>query len=136
MSIPQIADDLSGVTTFVRQPDLTYKINDENISGRITKIDSIKQAIRSIIMTERYSNPIYDKDYGIELEQYIGKDLGYIKAGIQDTLQDALLQDDRIISVNVTDVSKSLEQQEACVIQFTVNTIYGELNDSFNIMGE
>ena len=134
MSLPQINDDLSGTTYSYREPNLTYRLGEKTVNGKIDKLESVKQAIYHILMTERFSNPIYDENYGIELEQYIGKDIGFIVAGIQATLQDALLQDDRITDVIVTDVSKSDKQQNACVVQFTVNTIYGNLEESLDVL--
>jgi len=134
MSLPQINDDLSGTTYTYREPNLTYRLGEKTVSGKIDKLESIQQAIYHILMTERFSNPIYDENYGIELEQYIGKDIGFIVASIQGTLQDALLQDDRITDVIVTDVSKSNKQENACVVQFTVNTIYGNLEESLDVL--
>ena len=133
-SLPQINDELSVETYTYRQPNLTYRLGEKTVNGKVNKLDAIRQSIHHILMTERYSNPIYDENYGIELEQYVGKDFGYILAGIQQTLQDALLQDDRITDVVVNDVSKSTEQQNACVIQFTVNTIYGSMEDSLYVI--
>lgn len=132
-NLPQINDELNGTTYTYRQPDLTYKLNEDSVNGKVTKLDSIKQSVYHILMTERYSNPIYGDNYGVELEQYIGKDLGFIVAGIENTLKDALLQDDRITDIVVTDVSKSSEQQNACLIQFVVYTIYGNYNEEINI---
>lgn len=134
MSLPQINDELSGTTYTYREPNLTYRLGEKTVAGKIDKLDAVKQAIYHILMTERFSNPIYDENYGVELEQYIGKDLGFVVASIQTTLQDALLQDDRITDVIVTDVSKSDKQENACVVQFTVNTIYGNLEESLNVL--
>lgn len=134
MSLPQIADDMAGTTYSYREPNLTYKLGEKTVNGKIDKLESIKQAIYHILMTERYSNPIYDDNYGVELEQYIGKDFGFVVASIQDTLSDALLQDDRITNVIVNDVSKSTEQQNACTIQFTVYTIYGNLEENLDVL--
>lgn len=134
MALPQINDDLSGTTYTYREPNLTYRLGEKTVSGKIDKLDSIKQAVYHILMTERYSSQIYDENYGVELEQYIGKDLGYIVANIQQTLQDALLQDDRITDVIVTDVSKSDKQENACLVQFTVFTIYGNYMEELNVL--
>lgn len=134
MGLPQINDELNSITYTFREPNLTYKLNEKTVTGNIDKIESIKQAIYHILMTERYSNPIYSDDYGVELEQYIGKDFGYVVAHIQDTLNDALLQDDRITSVVVDDVSKSDKQQNACLILFTVYTIYGNFESNINVL--
>lgn len=133
MSTPQISEELAKTTFNYRQPNLTYKLNETNIKGQIDGLAAIKQAIYHILRTERYSSPIYDADYGVELEQYVGKDFGFIMAGIQETLRDALLQDDRITDVLVDDVSESTEQKNAVIIQFTVYTIYGQYSDELII---
>ena len=131
--IPQINNQLIGESIQYRQPNLTYRVGDSTVAGKIDKLDSVKQAIYHILSTERYSNPIYDGDYGVELEQYIGKDIGFIMAGIQETLRDALLQDDRISDVQVDNVEKSDKQNNACLIDFTVFTIYGTYKDSLSL---
>lgn len=130
---PDTMIDASQQTYMYRQPSLTYKLNEKNIAGKISNMESVKQAIYHILSTERYSNPIYDDSYGIELEQYIGKDIGFIKAGIESTIREALLQDDRITGVIVDSISKSDVQENSCVITLTVSTIYGEVNTNFNI---
>lgn len=133
--IPELDYGSSDSPTYTyRDKNLTYKVNDKNIVGQIDGIASIKQSIRHIIATERFSNPIYDDDYGIELEQYIGKDIGFIKAGIEETLKDALCQDDRIFTIDVLNVKKSVEQKNACVIQFMVSTIYGEFTEEMDVV--
>lgn len=116
---------MSDIVT-VRQPNKTYRVKNDIISG-ITQdpLETVKQSISHILSTERYSNPIYENSYGVELEQLIGKDIWHIKAVIQFILEDALKQDDRIIDVNVNSVEKSKMQENACVINFDVNTIYG-----------
>lgn len=134
MSLPVINDDLSGTTYTYREPNLTYRLGEKTVAGKIDKLESIKQAVFHILSTERYSNPIYDENYGVELEQYVGQDFGFILAGIQNTIKDALLQDDRITDVIVTDVSKSDKQENACVVQFTVFTIYGNYVEELNVL--
>lgn len=116
-----------------RQPNLTYRLSDKIVAGKIDGIEAVKQAVQHILMTERYSNPIYDDDYGVELEQYVGQDIGIIAADIESTLQDALCQDDRIEDVVVNSVKKSETQNGACVVDFTVYTIYGTIEESLNV---
>ena len=117
-----------------RQPNLTYRLGEKTVAGKIDNIEAVKQAVYHILRTERYSNPIYDDDYGVELEQYIGQDIGMITADIENTLREALTQDDRITDVQVNDISKSKTQQGACVIDFTVFTIYGNIEESLNVI--
>ena len=133
MSLPQINTELTRETYSYRQPDLTYRLGEKTVNGKLDKLESVKQSVYHILMTERYSNPIYSDDYGVELEQYISKDIGYITAGIQATLNDALTQDDRITGVYVNDVSKSDTQQNACTISFTIDTIYGSYEDKLTV---
>lgn len=130
-----ISDETIGRESYTyRQPDLTYRLGSTTVAGKIDKLESIKQAVYHILSTERYSSPIYDDNYGVELEQYIGKDIGYIQADIENTLREALTQDDRITNVVVNDVRKSDKQKNACVIEFTVYTIYGNYNENMSIL--
>lgn len=130
-----ISDETIGRESYTyRQPDLTYRLGSTTVAGKIDKLESIKQAVYHILSTERYSSPIYDDNYGVELEQYIGKDIGYIQADIENTLREALTQDDRITNVVVNDVKKSDKQKDACVIEFTVYTIYGNYNENMSIL--
>ena len=79
-----------------RQPDLTYRMGESAIVGKITdRIESVKQSILHILSTERYSNPIYDDDYGIELEKYIGQDKGTVIADIENTYTQKILPEYR-----------------------------------------
>lgn len=131
--MPQI-DTEEGTNTYTyRQPDLTYRLGTSTIAGRVDRIEAVKQSVYHILSTERWSNPIYDDGYGVELEQYLGQDFGFLLAGIEQTLRDALTQDDRITDVQVNDVSRSAEQENACVVEFTVFTIYGNIDESLSV---
>ena len=117
-----------------RQPDLTYRMGESAIVGKITdKIESVKQSILHILSTERYSNPIYDDDYGVELEKYIGQDKGTVIADIENTLNDALTQDDRITKIKVNSITDGTESN-SLVVEFTVYTIYGEIGEVLNVV--
>lgn len=131
--IPQIANEFTTNIIQEKEPNLTYRLGSKTISGKIDKIESIKQSINHILSTERYSSPIYDDDYGIELEQYIGKDIHFIRASIENELREALCQDDRITDVKVNNVEKG-EQGNSCVIDFSVYTQYGVLEEEINVL--
>lgn len=83
----------------------TYNIVDVNENGEsrivayIDDVDSIKQAIRLILSTERYAFLIYSWDYGVELVDLIGKPMSYVIAELPRRIEEALLTDDRIDSV-------------------------------------
>lgn len=117
-----------------RQPDLTYRMGESAIVGKITdRIESVKQSISHILSTERYSNPIYDDDYGVELEKYIGQDKGTVIADIENTLNEALTQDDRITKIKVNSITDGVESN-SLVVEFTVYTIYGEIGEVLNVV--
>lgn len=132
---PQISAGNPENSCMWRNPSLTYRLGESTITGKVDdKIEAVKQAVYHILMTERYSSPIYDDDYGVELEQYQGKDIGFIAAGIESTLKEALLQDDRITDVQVNSVEESKVQSGACVIKFTVSSIYGNIEETLNVI--
>lgn len=125
--------EIGGIQEY-RQPDLTYRMGESVIVGKITdRIESVKQSIRHILSTERYSNPIYDDDYGVELEKYIGQDKGTIIADIENTLNEALTQDDRITKIKVNSITDGVESN-SLVVEFTVYTIYGEIGEVLNVV--
>lgn len=111
--IPQIENSINNeVIELVTYPNKTYKYTEEQIVGKVTDIEAIQQAIYHILSVERYAYLIYDDNYGVELEQYIGQDLEFLEATIEDTLREALTQDDRITDVKVTNISTSYQDQQ------------------------
>ena len=111
--IPQI-DNYIATDTFkiITYPNKTYKFSEEQITGKITDLEAIKQSIQHILSIERYAYIIYDDNYGVELQKYIGQDVSYVEATIEDTLKEALTQDDRILDVKVTNISAKKELQK------------------------
>lgn len=116
--------NLDVVTTYYDEGTLKT-INTDRIEGYVDKLEATKQAIYHILMTERYAYLIYDDNYGVELEQYIGADLEYIETTIEQTLNEALTQDLRINSVKVNSIDKV--DTDKVLVNFTTSTIYGDL---------
>lgn len=115
-----------------RYPDMTYRMGNKTMQGRIEGSEAIRQSIYHILSTERYSNPIYSLNYGVELQKYIGADLEYIKATIQDDIEQALTQDDRINKVRLDSVEQT--GLNSVLIKFTVITIYGTQQEEIEIV--
>ncbi|WP_346930288.1 DUF2634 domain-containing protein [Clostridium sp.] len=105
----------------------TYGIDwiTKTIPGYIDELEALKQSILCILQTERYDNLIYSYDYGTEFQDLIGEDVLYVKADIHRRIEEALLQDDRIISLENPEIKIVGEN-----LYYTckVNTIYGELD--------
>lgn len=148
--LPQIDNSISNTlqTTQTQIPSKTYKLNldvvttyekdgslktveTDRIEGYVDGLEAIKQAIYHILTTERYAYLIYDDNYGVELEQYIGADLDYIETTLEETLKEALTHDLRITDVHVNSMNKV--QNDILLVNFTANTIYGDLILEVNI---
>lgn len=108
-----------------QEPGLTFGIvNGNRIAGFIDDIEAVKQAVEAILSTERYQYYIYSWDYGVEFEELIGEDPAYCCPEISRRIQDALLQDERITSVD----GWHFEQEgHSITVSFTVHSIYGDI---------
>lgn len=135
-TLPQIDNQLENITVINMLPSKTYKLNlsethNDRIIGFVDKLNAIKQSVYHILNTERYAYVIYDNNYGIELEQYIGRGFEYLEATIEETLKEALLQDLRITNVTVNSINKI--SNDMAQIKFDVQSIYGNLQMEVNI---
>lgn len=107
-------------------PSKTYGIDFKNkkVVGFIDNIESVKQTIFSILNTERYEHLIFSFDYGVELQNLIGEDPIYVKADIHRRVEEALLQDDRILSLDNPVITT---EGDCLYYTGTVKTIYGDI---------
>lgn len=112
--------------TVTEEPEVTntYKIIPSKIQGFADELEALQQAIYKVINTEKYEHPIYSFSYGIELESLIGKEPAYVKVEMKRRIQECLLQDERIQSVD--NFTYSLAGDELLCV-FNVVSIYGEL---------
>lgn len=122
--IPQT--EAVGNLEFETYPSETYKLNfeDQTIQGKVHGLEAMRQAIYKILNTPRFTSPIYSWNYGMELDDLIGKPKGYAYPMIKQRIQEALLQDDRIESV---DHFTFIVENNTIVVTFTVITILGEV---------
>ena len=77
--IPQNGDDLRQDFVFTTLPSRTLKMDHDwkTITGTIDQIQAVEQAVFLILTTERYQWLIFSWDYGVELQNLIGKDPEY-----------------------------------------------------------
>ena len=126
--LPAIEDDLTEDYEVETQPSFIWKLDAENgrISGTADGKESIRQAIYCILNTERYDSMIHSWDYGVELKDLFGEPLGYVLPELKRRITEALLQDDRIQTVDnfVFDTKK----KGVVAVSFTVGTNYGEVS--------
>jgi phage baseplate assembly protein W len=115
------------------QPSRTYylDLDRKRVTSMIDGRDAIIQAVKKILNTERYAYVIYSSQYGVELDRLIGKDYDFIVSDIKRTLTEALLVDNRIISLENFEMKKTgLDTME---VNFLVNSIEGEISFSTEV---
>lgn len=132
--IPEINDGLTAdFEDAIEQPSKTYKLNTvkNRIVGFIDEIEALKQAIFLILNIERYDYIIYSWNYGVELKDLFGKPIPFVLPEIKRRVTEALVQDDRIDSV---DNFKFEVNKGKVLATFTVHSIYGEIEAEKEVM--
>lgn len=114
----------SEIVEILEQSSLTYDLNLEEgtISGHIDGLEAVKQAVVKILQTRRFEHLIYSSNYGQELDSVIGRDPLWAYAEIERHIKEALLQDDRVLSVDDMNITFTGEQ---AVAEFTARSVYG-----------
>lgn len=126
MTPKQVTDvDMSRITK-KKLPSLTWKIDREEgqVRGALDEAEAMRQAVEKILQTERYRFVIYDWNYGMELDDLIGKNASFVIPELKRRIEDALLADDRVTAV--TDFYFS-QERDSVAADFLVHTIFGEL---------
>ena len=105
--------------------DLTYHLDLDGgyISGKCDGIDAIIQSIYKILSTQRYAYIIYDRNYGFEYRDLIGRSTIYVSAVIRSRIEEALLYDSRIKRVENFEITKI---QNGLYVKFDAVTKYGK----------
>lgn len=105
--------------------DRTYKMSDTQIAGFVDGMEALKQSIHKALLTEQYEYPIYSFQYGIAWKQLIGEDRSYVRAELRRMVEELLMRDNRIRSVDGFEFSFS---GDSCHCSFNVSSIYGEIS--------
>ena len=132
--LPAYSDIMTDEGNFeeLNEPSYTYRMritddkDDERILGFADELEAVKQAAYKIINTERYQYMIYSWDYGIELKDLFGEPVDYCIPIIQKRITEALLQDNRIDSVDSFTFNASKKHIVACT--FTVHSVFGDFS--------
>ena len=124
--IPSTNTILSTNLKVEKQPTKTYKIIIENnvINGFCDNLEAMKQSVYKILNTERYENIMYSWNYGIELQDLFGEPINYVVSELQRRITEALVQDDRIRSV---DGFEYQIDRKTVSLTFVVHTIFGDI---------
>ncbi len=125
--IPSTVGFLNKEFEIKKLPSLTYKmqLSETHVRGYVDGIESVKQAIFKMIMTERYQYIMYSWNYGIELLDLFGEPVTYVCPELKRRITEALVCDDRIQSVD--SFAFDFPQKKVVRVRFTVHTIFGDV---------
>lgn len=100
--LPNTGTNIPKKLRIVKQPSRTFymNVNKKQIIGTCDGLDAVKQAAYCILNTERYEYLIYSWNYGIELKDLYGRPVPYVKSELKRRIKEALMQDQRIRSVD------------------------------------
>lgn len=104
--LPNSGIDLRDYQEPMLSPSYTYKVDLDNkhTAGYVDNEEALKQAIIFALKTEQGKYEIYPDDYGMELDQLIGVHPSLAKARLPSLIEECLMQDLRIDTVEVTDI--------------------------------
>ena len=108
------------------ETSLTYKmqLTQLTINGKANGLESMVQAIYKILNTERYENPIYSFNYGVEFNDLYGEDPSWVCPELKRRIHEALTQDGRIQDV---DSFEFTIEHNVIHTSFTVHTVFGDV---------
>lgn len=132
--IPQlINDDISLDFEIVQHPTNTWRITFDGkpSAGMVTGLDAMVQTIHMILTAERFKWSTLSWNYGIELERCFGiPDRMLLQALLRQSISEALLQDDRITSVEDFEFEKN---RTTVIVSFTVVTTVGTIDERMEV---
>lgn len=123
-TLPEFEALLGEFDTDVSYTDDTWEIdwvNKRINTNMITGKDAVQQAILMILSTELRKWTIYSPEYGADVETYLGQPKEIVLGRLQNAITEALLHDDRVVSVG--DFFFSEPERGAVSVQFTVTTV-------------
>lgn len=109
-------------------PSKTYRLDfvNKRIIGIVDGPEAVMQFIKKVLNTDKYAYSIYDWYYGNEIFSLVGMPYEYVKTDCPRIVEEALLADDRILSVENFEFSQL--SMDSLSMSCTVRTIYGTLN--------
>lgn len=107
-------------------PSKTYSFDMDTgeLVGYVDGTAAIRQFIRKTVATARFRFPVYNGDYGCELEDLIGQDVpvALLQTEIPRVLTEALIYDERVRDVNNFVISRDAD---GLYVSFSVTTADG-----------
>lgn len=103
---------------------LTYRMDFERkrINGTVDKTEAVGQAVKKLLLTEKFIYAIYGWDYGIQTADLYGMPINFVESELKRRIVQELMLDDRITGV-YDFVYNSVRGKVS--LSFTVSTVYG-----------
>lgn len=130
--IPAVNEEIVNEFEYTEMPGLTYRMRvdrEDGMEGQIIgytdNLAAVEQAVYKILNTERgeYSE-LYGDEYGTETDDLFGMPIPYVVPELDRRIKEALLQDDRITSVD--NFTFDIPKKGVLHVEFSVSTIYDE----------
>lgn len=112
-------------------PSLTYHVQNNRITGKVDGLESIRQAVHKILLTELFEWEIYSEIYGTELNRLIGQDFDFVLSDIERTVEDALTYDDRVEGIENFEIME--QENDRLHIRFNVVSIEGSFVEEMGV---
>ena len=90
-----------------QNPTLTFQIANGRIRNKFDGLGAMVQAVDKILKTERFVFPIYTDQYGNDLNDLLGKDMGYARAEPARLVHEALLAAARALTVAILPIDET-----------------------------
>lgn len=132
--IPQLEVDVETQNIeYDVKPTKTYKFDivNKRINGWTDGIEAYKISAWKRLHTKRYAHVIYNGDYGTSLDEYVGEDFDFIKAGIKREIYDTLSQDERFQAIENFIIQQT--GLDSCIIKFSIKTTEGTVSKQLEV---
>lgn len=117
-----VEDEENGI-----EPSQTYSLKfDRQIDG----IEAVRQAVKKILQTQLFEYEIYSFSYGVDFDSLVGREPEEVSILLKKMIREALLYDDRIVSVEEFDIGF---QGDECYCEFVVKTMYGDFTQELEV---
>lgn len=106
--------------------NVDFKIEGNRVGGEIEGVDNLSQAIDCILKTERFKYNTVSTDVGLELEEMYGRSDDFMEVDLLNTIQDAIMVDDRVDKIEELELKK-LNVRGAYLVNALVLSNLGDL---------
>lgn len=101
------------------------------VRGKVDGMEALRQSIGLMLQVERGEYEIFSGEYGLQVNDLIGKDYPLLVAELERRIKETLLADERILAVEDFQFNA---QGNRLGVSFVVRSIYGEEVESAEVV--